>query len=349
MDRNRTFGLIIWLYDRLAGLYPPAFRRQFSAEQREVFTQALEDAFQAGSSNALRLLGREFADLPGVLARCYFAAFRQGGWEKILAGLALLALFGVPASELITGLLPGIRDAFGVIWIAVLIGSLLAGIVLGFPRWALPSLGFFLCLFSFYASAGIIDWYMRRIPHGDLSMLPFFPRVLYGSLFYGLCLMILIVITFFVFFLPRLIDPRRLPRIWRHPRRWSDASFVLYGGAVWLALGTLDEYTSHGPVILPAIAVLLLGAFFYLRAPTAWRGLRALFIGAAVAFVIIGVGKYWLVPLQMGIWKDWFINHSLETERQTEVFTTLMILVYLLPILLVPAAWRPFIEREPIG
>lgn len=347
MDRKPSYPLILWLYDLLARLYPPALRARFAGEQRQVFEQALEE----GDAAPARLLLRELAHLPGVLLRWHWRGFRGGGWRALLWGLALLLLFCLPAVEVLERL--GLFSApwVGYAFLTGLAAALLAGIALGFPRWSLPFAGSSLALLSLLifnaVTVRILD---RTLPRMDYSKLALAPRLLYSAFTDALMLFPWLLIVFALLILLRLL-PRglaaRLPAGWKRPRRWSDVSFLLYGAVAFWMMIVFDEYTRNELPTLIAVGCMLGGAYGYMRARHTNQATGWLLGGATLAYVVIAVAKWLLVPLQT--WNGWLADHPVETERWFESLSVLVFLGWSWLVLLLPSAWRALIEPGPAG
>ncbi|RPJ50790.1 MAG: hypothetical protein EHM21_04210 [Chloroflexi bacterium] len=346
MDRNRFFRLILGLYGLLLWLYPPRFRETFAEEQRQVF----EDALEESRASAGRLFLRELMHLPGVLLRCYWAAFRSGGWQSLLKGAAIFLIFMLQAVFFM--------ERFGIVfnyWMGyAILGTLaavvLAGIVMGFPRWALPYVGFLMPWLLLQVTNNLVDWIGRHMPRRDYSLLPLWPRLGLSMMWEGVRLAPVLTILFSAIILLRILPlllPRgwlkRLPKGWQRTRRWSDLAFLLYGTILAFAIFAFDEYRHNQWYSLTASAFLLVGATGFLTARSQRRAVIALLGATTLAFLTISVGKWMIVPLQT--WDGWLNSHPMEMERRFEALSVIVTLFWMWVLLLIPLGWRPFIEN----
>jgi hypothetical protein len=71
--------VLLELYTVLLQLYPRQFRRDFAAEMKTVFGEALGSARREGLWAILRLCGREVRELPHALAREHMQSIREDG------------------------------------------------------------------------------------------------------------------------------------------------------------------------------------------------------------------------------------------------------------------------------
>jgi hypothetical protein len=82
-----------------------------------------------------------------------------------------------------------------------------------------------------------------------------------------------------------------------------------------------DEYQHEELYVFISMAALALGAWGYLRAKSPGVRTLALLGGLTVCLASMGVGKYYLVPLQE--WSLWLQWHPPETERWFEALRTI--------------------------
>lgn len=345
MDRQFVQRLIRRLYSMLTWLYPPQFRAKFAEEQRAVF--ALAQGEDGGSGSVLLL--RELAQLPGVLLRLHWAALRSGGWKNLFGAVALIGIFVPPLLEGVSRTLPSHPWVHNLLMILLLAG-MLAVALLGLPRWGLPYAGFVLAVISFYSAFLIFSPVMLLLPRRDYSALPLIPRLAFGGMWTGAQMTLILAIILLLPGLRRLVvgaTGERFPKLWRHARRPTDLSFMLYGAAIFYVYMAFDEYTLNFWFSLAAVACLLIGAWVYLQVNTQRKGMAALLAALTLAFVVVAVGKYQLVPLQT-TWNGWFDGHPLGVERWFEALTEVVNLFWLWVALLVPQVWRrPFASPPP--
>jgi hypothetical protein len=75
--------------------------------------------------------------------------------------------------------------------------------------------------------------------------------------------------------------------------------------------------------VFASMMAFALGAWSYLRAQTRGRRTLALLVGLTAGLAIMGIGKYFLVPMQE--WGPWLPNHPPESQRWFESLRTIAI------------------------
>jgi exosortase O len=101
---------------------------------------------------------------------------------------------------------------------------------------------------------------------------------------------------------------------------WTLISFMLYGATLPLILLDFDEYRYDEGFQAAIFLTLAMGAWGYLR--WQWRPARvaALLAAVTVAMLLMGLGKFILLPAQN--WTYWFERHPVESERWFEALRT---------------------------
>ncbi len=278
---TRATNCLARAYACLMSLYPPGYRREFAAERREVFDQALQDAAVQDSGALLRLALREGRDLP---ASIFWANLHEMGIHMkkfgsnlieernslagILAGLWPFIFLG-PVMAVIP-YLPGQAARmfnYGTpLWLAIVFLSILLGVALGwakgFPRWSYPYL-----VILFFAVV-IPTMAKMSVLLGPNRFDPLLTAALLIAAFLGLGGAFLLFI--------RLAPPLR--KIYTNARLdWTRMSFGLY---TYLAFATGFNGVDHRPplslgLVLPTLLVSL-GAAAYLLCKPRWARILAL-------------------------------------------------------------------------
>ncbi len=322
---------------------------------QEVFAQALEEA-HAMSEQALWVLAlRELRDLPRLALRerwrarkqpRYFPAGNSLPAEPPLPRWALwtsLSLFVIPALLLLVVryLHPTFSSILAALFGGLLIAALVAGLIKGLPRWSLPFLGVAISLAGIYLvqtrlmSALDQTWsplYQRLTQTGQLL-----PRLTWQLILSGtFCLSILLVLLGLLLIL-KLFPPTRsfFDRLLEDR---TQISFILFGAVLLIALIDFDEYRYDELFTAALLLALAAGAWGYLRAGSKGRRILALLAGVTVAFVILGVAKFFLVPLQD--WPGWFDHYSPESERWFESLREIATWFWMVVMLLIPMVVR---------
>jgi hypothetical protein len=205
------------------------------------------------------------------------------------------------------------------------IGPLLIGLLTRLPRWSMVYIGALLGVVGVYViftMMGLLLWPVLQLMKWFVSPDTLPLRLFYEWIFHGLMwLGVMLANGLFlalVAFAPGLRGQR--PRFWRD---FSLVSFSLYGGILIMYMINFDEYRYEELYVLVSMIALALGAWGYLRATTVGMRTLALLAGLTVCMAVMGIGKYFLVPLQD--WDPWLPGHPPETERVFESLRTIVI------------------------
>ncbi len=213
--------------------------------------------------------------------------------------------------------------------LVVLLIPVISGLMMGLPRWAIPSVGFLVGI------AGIL------IFSSWINFLPPFPH--YSSV---LGKVLLVVIARFMFFGHMLLLSALLvlAAAWLPPlqpfytglrRDWSLLSFLLYGSVLPVLLVVFDEYRGSAPYQTAGLLILAVGAWVYLRRSQPSTRLHALLVAVALTMGLFGLGKYLLYPHQLWLAYTTF-------PRWWEALVPLIEGAVLLVIIAVPAVLKLF-------
>jgi len=205
----------------------------------------------------------------------------------------------------------------------IIIGPLVIGLLSRLPRWSMLYIGAVLGgigVYAIFPIMGFVLWpileLFRSVSSNTLPERIFYEWIIHGIMWLGVLLANGLFLAL-VAFVPSLRE--QWPRFWRD---YSLVSFSLYGGILIIYLIDFDEYRYEELYKLASMIALALGAWGYLRAKTAEMRTLALLAGLTVCMAVMGVGKYFLVPLQD--WDPWLPGHPPETERAFESLRTIV-------------------------
>ncbi len=335
---KRWLEALTGLYGAMLRLYPRRFRDEFGAEMRLVFARRALEASGEGRFRLLQTALQEIKDFPGSLIGEHWRAGRelmsnsQIPVEKPASLWALLSIavfFMVPSaiSYLPTPHSPFMRfisSALPVLVIGMLGATIYFGIKSGLPRWSLVFVGVILggigvygltIFFGLFVGLLVRRWVDFIYPEQNL----FTGILLNGFNHFIFWLGIAIAVLGFVDILRRTTRGKKAGE--RILRDWTQLSFLFYGALLIIFFIDFDEYQHEGWYVIGCLATLTAGAWAYLRiAHPTWRVL-ALLAGVTVSMAIMGVGKYYLVPLQD--WPIFSATHTPEDERWFESLRTI--------------------------
>ena len=204
---RRLQSLVLHLYECLLGLYPPRFRREFSAEIRAVFlSRILEEEGHAGYSWLVAAFQEIMGLVISIVLECWHELRvrkeramvpkdqlqNEGGEMRVLrpagtpgalwfTGWTLLTTAAIPAALITTPVLA-----------ALFVGLINLGIEAGFwpsaKMFPAEGLGF---LVSLALTLSLVQWYLLRnfLPQARLWFLVTGASVLFGGLVTGLVLL----------------------------------------------------------------------------------------------------------------------------------------------------------------
>jgi hypothetical protein len=285
-----------WLYCRLLQIYPRQFREHFAAEMAQVFRSLCSTIYaELGKSGLARLWLPTLWDWGWSAITQWWLTFfqrRMGNMQTNTigmrdgvtplstreAGLAALPFLLYGIASLVSKMdFASVNFAAIPLWKALFINPFLVfdwltliglgiGVALGFPRWAIPYLGWGFLFGWWWGNTAFYGHYI-----GGLIWLPFA-----GVLLVGL-------------FIRRSLQPLRnlVNVLWREWTVLSLAIYILYG---WLYM-MFDE--NHHPLLLGFVGVttlaVSLGAWGYFRAGSPLRRILWLLGGLLIAIVLSGV------------------------------------------------------------
>jgi hypothetical protein len=292
-------------YALLLYLFPRAYREEYGDELRAVFNLSLDDAIQTGKVEAMSVMFRELMGLPQAILHEHLRErskkkmkgkfdsrfdFEPGSRSEALVALAPFLLGGAVPMLFIY-----ITNAMEIpLWIQIVftlfmwasVGSLLViGFTKGAPRWFMPYLGVPLPVISLIAFNAIVNPEWRGFPFLEESS--WFVKQFVHQ---GILWIWIFVLTLLIFLLTRLI-PRM--RVFRQRLRtdWTLLCFILYGALPLVIVFSFEEFKHEEPYLLLSFLALALGAWFYLRSDTSWRGFGSLLGGMTLAISIAVMGQ----------------------------------------------------------
>ena len=173
----------------------------------------------------------------------------------------------------------------------------------------------------------------ERLTHTDELL----PRLTWQFIHSGtFCLSILLVLIGLLIVL-RLFPPTR-SFYDRFMQDRTQISFILYGVVPLIVLIDFDEYRYDELFTAALLLALAAGAWGYLRSNSPGRRILALLASVTAAFAILGVAKFFLVPLQD--WPGWFDHHAPESERWFESLREIATWFWMVVMLLIPMMVR---------
>ncbi len=202
---------------------------------------------------------------------------------------------------------PRLRTGLSVLW-GLLFGLLvliwIAGLLKGFPSWALPSLGLILFIFAYVAeilSQGLVLLATRDILRimGFISLDPpwsgYWPdSIPLRLLMYAWFNLIYVILTGLMV-LGLLSVFRSLRELAR--KDWSLLSFLLFGLAIPYTFLD-DEFRGLEIYEFLGISILALGALLFIILPGRRSRLLALLAAVLLALPVLALGKYSIFPAQ---------------------------------------------------
>lgn len=343
------------LYAFLLSLFPPRFRDEFGAEMQAVFIEALNEAQASGERAMWAMLLRELVDLPrlalrerwrerklppytpaGEPAMVIAPASRQAQWVS-------LSLFLLPALLIAASLfLPlAISSLLATLFGCLLAAAIVVGLLKGLPSWSLPFLGAAVGYLGVYHLQQTLErifeprWaplYQRLTQTQELL-----PRLTWQFLRSGAFALSILLMLIALLLILKLIPAARGP-FERLLQDRTQISFILYGAVPLLIWLDFDAYRYNEFFVAALLLTLAAGAWGYLRGGRAGRRLLALLAGVSAAFAILGIAKFYLLPLQD--WPAWFDRYPARSERWFEALSAIAAWFWMVVLLLTPVALR---------
>lgn len=348
-------SLFVRLYALLLSLLPRRFRDEFGAEMQQVFAQVLAEAEVIGERALWGISLREACDLPRLALREHWRERKLPRYlpagdplpvETPVSRWALwtsLSLFVIPALLIMSTrfLPPTFSSILTALLGIILITVIITGLIKGLPLWSLPFLGLPISFMGIYGVQMALENALLPIwmpLYQDLTETEaLLPRLTWQFIRSGqFALSILLVLAGLLIVL-RLFPPTR-SFIERLVKDRTQISFILYGAIPLIILIDFDEYRYDEPFTAALMLALAAGAWGYLRSRSSGKRILALLAGATVAFAIMGVAKFFLIPLQE--WPGWFDRYPPETERYFESLREIATWFWMVAMLLAPVALR---------
>lgn len=322
-------------------LYPPAFRQKFGEEMADVFRST---AAEKRAQGLLALLGWLLVELlsgwrvalglrlAGVVKGANMANDSPAVQNEVLPRWAvpviLIFFLFLAIPSRFYNLFPNWMSTWIILALALVtfVAPLVVGLATRMPRWSLLFTGAVLGGVGFFGTTlvfGLVSLLLNPMA-GLLKNPVALPDTLFASLLYAWFLngMIWIgTVLASVIFLTVVA----VLRGHRQPF-WQDftlLSFSLYGSVLFNYAIAFDEYAYEELYVFASMLAFALGAWGYLRAQTRGGRTLALLAGLTAAMAVMGVGKYFLVPLQE--WGPWLPDHPPESQRWFESLGTIAI------------------------
>ncbi len=332
------------LYKCILSLFPDRFKLEFAEEMQAVFDQALNDASKNGWPAEIHLLLKEI----GCLAKTALSQRWCDTRDDILHPTSSDTEVHIPTlrKEIVLALLVFAIPIVNV-WFRtssdISIGLLaatacilfLAGLLKGFPRWSLPSLGLALSALSFVF---LFQWLTDRLTptflyEHDLFALNASNQVLIGALWSGLMWFSLFTFTLVIIGLMALIQ--RFRRFfWQVRNDWTLVSYILYSGAFFTLVMTFDQYHGERTYAIASLFCLATGAWLYLLSKRQWQRTISLLSGLTLAIAIVILNQWTLIPSSEG--RYWLIWTSSTSTAWSETRRLLFEWGWMVAILIAP-------------
>jgi len=328
----------------LLNLYPKMYREEYGDEMQMVFNLSLEDAAKQGRLEFAGTLLREFLNLPEAILYEHLRErrgskmtgrsashfdFEPGSRNEILAALLpflLLSLFSLTLGLIrrVVELPNWLEGGIAILMLSSFAGVFIVGFINALPRWFMPYLGFPLSILNLLIFNSLMNPEWRGFP--GLMQAPRFIRefVSQGLLWSGLILLIILLIV-----VPALIGKFR-PFYRRLRGDWTLLAFIIYGTIPFSIVLTFDDYQNEEIYKILSFVTLAIGGWFYLRNRSPWKRFWSLFTGSALSMLVAAIGKG---ILYAGPWP-----RPKYFTWQSEMFSTLIMWVWMALILLIPPA-----------
>jgi exosortase O len=343
------------LYAFLLSLLPPRFRDEFGAEMQAVFAQALSEAQASGERAMWAALLRELFDLPRLALHEHWRERKlpryapAGEPAMVMAPAprwaiwASLSLFVLPALLIAAGqFLPlSIPSPLTVLMGCLLTAAIIAGLLKGPPPWSLPFLGVAIGYLGVYQAQQILENFLGKRALSIYERLnqsqELLTRLAWQLVRSGAFALSMLLVLGVLLLALKLI-PLTRSSFDRLAQDRVQISFILYGAIPLVLLVDFDGYR-HAELFTAALLLALAaGAWGYLRGGGAGRRLLALLAGVTAAFAILGIAKFYLLPLQD--WPGWLDQRPPQSERWFESLREVAAWFWMSALLLAPVALR---------
>lgn len=310
--------IVAALMYRFLSLFPPNYRREYQEERACVLRLALEERAAHGYLPLLRFCARELRDLPAAILRAHWREWRKKmngsrqsaslsenglkGWHLLWFVFPFLVTIIIPLAGLVG---PGFWiPSVPLLIITVIVA--VAGFTRGVPRWALPSLGLAISLANLlimqatFMRAGGSDLLVRlkAVLWTDVMV----ERVLYAlisnAVYLAPAVLILLLLALVAITLPGL--PLLRDQL---AQTWTVLPFLLYTTSLLTPFITTDVYQGLALYQLLFLLLLVIGAWFYLRASRPAVQMAALLVATLLCGVVLSLGIYLVYPQQSWIYR----------------------------------------------
>jgi hypothetical protein len=337
-------------------LYPARYRREYGEECASVLQLALDEAAAGGWLCLLGFCARECRDLPLALLREHSREWKlrmnsvhpASSMTDESLSIRQVLLFLVPFLVVfITSLGEWTGSNFWVIPIlgllAVVVVVTIAGLIKGFPRWALSSLGLVISIANLFTFNSLMVWaepILGRLKH--FLWTDFIPgRILYALIAEVFSLMptfaLLVALALLSCVLPALSSFRQ-----RLGQDWTLLPFLLYSTRL-LAPFYADAYRGLEPYQILFTLIMAGGAWFYLRTSHPLRRMALLPVATLLSGLVLALGIYLIYPVQ-----TWVIEAITSFPRWWEGLNPLLSVLAMLAVLYLTAALGVVLHREKL-
>ena len=335
------------IYRILIRCYPATFRRVFEEEMTADFVDAVTETQHIGGSTLFKLIFFEYSHIIRTALHLHTESRRQDtlydtntwegppGWVE---SLVTLIVFVLPGLTLYMGNDPT-TPGF-VFWAGLLLCSvILFGLKNGLPRWSLPYFGLALSAFSFIF---IFQWTadltaMIPLQYLGISAQNESEQLILQAFWAGFAWISLFALTYLILRLLALMHHFQIT-LQRIHQDWTQASYILYSGAVITLFITFIEHHRKDEFVVASTLCLAAGAWLYLNCKLPLQRLLALSGGATLALIAAAVGL--IPPLPVTEWAAWFASQPTGMNNIMAIRKLLLELAWLLILLLAPAFLR---------
>lgn len=345
-------SLVGHLYRILLRLYPRQFQAEFADEMGSVFFESISQGVGSGVLSSIKVLLIEVGALPREALRQHIIDYQEGKRRRTIRTvvwegpptrkemLVALVVFVLPALTIWFN--SGSDFSIGIL-AAIALVIFLIGMLRGFPRWSLPSLGLIIAAASFLF---VFQWVADLTTPIMISRFGPIPgnenaRLLLQAFWAGLMWLSLFALTFLVLGFLALLRRFR-PLFSRVRKDWTLASYILYSGVIFTLVLTFDQYRFERPYAIASILCLATGSWLYLRSPQEWQRSLSLMAGLTLAMGAAVFGQWSIVPVQD--WKFWLYWGTLESDQFMEIRWTILEWGWMLVFLLAPI-WLRLLSR----
>jgi hypothetical protein len=315
---NTHHTRLLRFYGRVLSLYPSRFREAFAEEMLSVFQLQIQAYADLDLWRALQIAWSELRPLPFLLAAAHLRERKhmntktglerwfvqpQGSWkESLLAVLPFLLMGVLPGIIFLT---PSLRALPITIGAPILIGLASILVVLGMiglfvrlPRWSLVYAGILLTFLSL-GTVFVLTEFGKSLP-----VPVHWPSLWASAILFSVHLILLFLLVAVLLWGG---DRFRLTQPFSRELRADPSliSFMLYGGAFLLVLGSYEDVSGVDYYLILSSLAMACGAWAYLRMDKTAPRLAALTVATTVAAAFSLVANLTLVDYNsppVGFW-----------------------------------------------